>query len=150
MFSHEKLTVYHKSISFIAWTQPLLAELPTKLAARDQLDRASTSVPLNIAEGNAKFSVPDRARYVQTALGSTVESAACLDVLVAKGCLGAAQALVGKEQLEVMARMLMGLLDRLGYRFEKVEEGARVREDAEEYFGGGSLFQDDYLSEGEE
>lgn len=152
MFSHEKLTVYHKSIAFIAWTQPLLADLSTKLAARDQLDRASTSVPLNIAEGNAKFSVPDRARYVQTALGSTVESAACLDVLVAKGFLGGAQAAVGKEQLEVVARMLMGLLDRLGYRFEKGEESARVREEAGEYFGFGcgSLFEDGgYLSGGE-
>ncbi len=82
----------------------------------------------------------------------TVESAACLDVLVAKGSLSAAQALVGKEQLEVIARMLMGLLDRLGYRFEKVEESARVREDAEEYFGfdSGSLFEDGgYLSDEE-
>ena len=42
MFSHEKLHVYHKAIDFIVWTQPIIETLPTKLAARDQLDRAST------------------------------------------------------------------------------------------------------------
>jgi four helix bundle protein len=135
MFSHEKLSVYHKAIEFVAWTHPILTDLPTKLAARDQLDRASTSVPLNIAEGNAKFSIADRARYVQSAVGSAVESAACLDVLKAKGLLEAAAVDDGKQQLENVVRMLMGLLDRLGYRFEAAE-GARVREDGAETYGG--------------
>jgi four helix bundle protein len=135
MFSHEKLTVYHKAIAFIAWTQPLLAELPTKLSARDQLDRASTSIALNIAEGNAKFSVADRARYLQSALGSAVECAACLDVLVARGLLEGGQSEVGKHYLEVIVSMIMGLLNRLGYRFEKLDESLRVREDEGDEYG---------------
>jgi len=82
---HEKLIAYQRSIQFVAWSSQLLDKLPAKLAVTDQLDRASTSVSLNIAEGNAKYTVPDRCRYFDTARGSALECAACLDVLVAKG-----------------------------------------------------------------
>jgi four helix bundle protein len=139
MFSHEKLHVYHKAIDFIVWTQPIIEILPTKLAARDQLDRASTSMPLNIAEGNVKFSIADRARYVQTATGSAVESAACLDVLRAQGKIDTATVEAGKQQLEEMVRMLTGLLHRLGYRFESAQEGLRVREESDPIYGGSRL-----------
>ena len=53
-FDHEKLVAYQRSIQFIAWSSPLLENQSPKLAVFDQLDRASTSVPLNVAEGNAK------------------------------------------------------------------------------------------------
>ena len=53
-FDHEKLVAYQRSIQFVAWASKLLEELPPKLAVSDQLDRASTSVPLNLAEGNGK------------------------------------------------------------------------------------------------
>ncbi len=123
MFSHEKLTAYQKAISFVAWTQPILEVLPGKVSARDQLDRASTSVPLNMAEGNAKFSMADRARFLQIAHGSAVECAACLDVLVARGMMDARVAQEGKDQLEAVVNMLMGLLDRCGCRIAE-DEGA--------------------------
>ncbi len=126
MFSHEKLIVYQRAIEFVAWTQPLIESLP-KVAARDQLDRASTSVPLNIAEGNVKFSTADRARYLQIAHGSAVECAACLDVIVARKLATSETAKMGKGVLEEIARMLSALLDRLGYRFD--EPSLRVRED---------------------
>ena len=121
MFSHEKLVVYQKSIEFVAWTQPLIESLPAKISARDQLKRASTSVPLNIAEGNAKFSQADRARFFQMAHGSAVECAACLDVLVARRVTNPEVAQAGKAQLEPIVNMLMGLLDRLGCRIAEDE-----------------------------
>ena len=40
---------------------------------RDQLDRASSSISLNLAEGNAKFSYKDKARIYQIAYGSLWE-----------------------------------------------------------------------------
>jgi len=120
MFSHEKLIAYQKAIKFVAWTQPLIEALPSKLAARDQLDRSSTSVPLNIAEGNGKFSPADRARFFQVAHGSAVESAACLDVLVARKFIPAEAAAEGKAQLEEVVNLLHGLLNRLGCRVSEV------------------------------
>ena len=61
-FDHEKLVAYQRSFAFVAWASQLVEELPARLAVADQLDRASTSVPLNIAEGNAKSTAPDRCR----------------------------------------------------------------------------------------
>lgn len=116
MFSHEKLIVYRKSIDFVAWTQPILESLPGKVAARDQLDRASTSAPLNIAEGNAKFSKAERARFFQIAHGSAVECGACLDVLVARRLMTGDEAALGKGQLVQVVNMLLALLDKLGCR----------------------------------
>jgi four helix bundle protein len=54
-FDHEKLSVYQESIRFVIWADDLLQSLPKSLAVHNQLDRAATSIPLNIAEGNGKF-----------------------------------------------------------------------------------------------
>ena len=88
-------------------------------ALADQLRRACYSVPLNIAEGNAKYTAPDRCRYFDTARGSALECAACLDVLVAKGKGTAEETQKGKEILHETVSLLVGLIrsiapDRLG------------------------------------
>jgi len=83
-FDHEKLEVYREAIGFIAWLSEL-AEGTVRLGdVKDQLDRASTSIPLNIAEGNGKYTSKDRCRFFDTAHGSALECAAGLDILVAK------------------------------------------------------------------
>jgi four helix bundle protein len=118
-FDHEKLVAYQRGIQFVAWSSQLLETLSTKLAVSDQLDRASTSVPLNIAEGNGKYTGPDRCRYFDTARGSALECAACLDVLVAKEKCTVDQVQSGKRILHETVSLLIGLIksispDRLG------------------------------------
>jgi four helix bundle protein len=98
-FDHEKLNVYRASLEFITWTMDLLSKVDSKAAVKDHLDRASTSVPLNIAEGNGKFAIRDRCRFLDFARGSALECAACLDVLVAKRLTDVAAVLSGKQQL---------------------------------------------------
>jgi four helix bundle protein len=115
-FSHEKLIVYQRSIEFIVWLEPILQKIPANIAAKNQLDRASTSVPLNLAEGNGKFSPKDRARFFQMAQGSALECAAAIDVLVAKQLAGQPDAAKGKAFLEEVVNMLMRMLDRLDSR----------------------------------
>ena len=107
---HEKLEVYKASLEFITWTIPVLDRLPANASVRNQLDRASTSVPLNIAEGNGKFTSPDRCRFFDNARGSALESAACLDVLVAKEFFGADEIQDGKAMLVKIVSMLFGLI----------------------------------------
>ncbi|EMI42569.1 MULTISPECIES: four helix bundle protein [Pirellulaceae] len=109
-FDHEKLIVYQRAIEFVAWASNLLDNVPRKYAANDQLDRASTSIPLNIAEGNGKFTAKDRCRFFDIARGSTLESAACLDVLVAKNLIERDVALEGKQMLLDTVSMLIGLI----------------------------------------
>jgi four helix bundle protein len=123
-FDHEKLKVYQAAITFITWSTDLLGQVEAKAAVKDQLDRASTSVPLNIAEGNGKFAIRDRCRFLDFARGSALECAACLDVLVAKRLIEPEKIRAGKEQLLEIVSMLIGLTNSLT---------ARIQEDAASY-----------------
>jgi four helix bundle protein len=111
-FDHERLEVYQEAIAFIAWLSALLEGTVRIGDVKDQLDRASTSVPLNIAEGNGKYSPKDRCRFFDIAHGSALECAAGLDVLVAKAKLTPEEIRPGKEKLQRIVRMLMGLIKR--------------------------------------
>ena len=112
-FDHEKLVAYQRSIQLVVWANPILEHVSSKLAAHNQLDRASTSVPLNMAEGNAKYTAPDRCRYLDAARGSALECAAGLDVLVAKGQLTTDQVREGKAVLHETVCLLVGLIRSL-------------------------------------
>ncbi len=127
-FDHEKLRVYRSAIAFVVWADDLLVSLKAKAAVKDQLDRASTSVPLNLAEGNAKFSGKDRARFFGIARGSALECAACLDVLVAKRMVTESDVASGKEQLLQVISMLSGLL---GDCADRMREDASTYEEAQ-------------------
>jgi four helix bundle protein len=122
-FDHERLDVYQDAIAFCGWVGDLLNEITHKAAAKDQLDRASTSLPLNIAEGNGKFSTTDRARFLEIARGSALERAACLDVLAVRKFVSAEPIIPAKEQLVRIVNMLMGMLKRFSSRAEFLREG---------------------------
>src|SRR5437588_12967251 len=111
-FDHEKLDVYRKSIAFCAWVGDFLPQVTQKTAAKDQLDRASTSIPLNIAEGNGKFSAKDRARFLEMARGSALECAACRDALLVRKLTKEEPVAAQKERLVRIVEMLAGLLRR--------------------------------------
>jgi len=128
IFDHERLKVYQEALRFVAWVGPILERLPGKLSAKDQLDRASTSVVLNLAEGNGKRSHPDRCRYFDTARGSAVECAACLDVLYAKELLSEVEIVEGKALLLEVVSMTAGLIARFSsaVREEQATYGVEV------------------------
>jgi four helix bundle protein len=130
-FDHEKLNVYQASIKFVTWATELISRVEGKAAVKDQLDRASTSIPLNIAEGNGKFAIRDRCRFLDFARGSALECAACLDVLVAKRLAQTGATASGKEQLFEIVSMLMGLINSLTSRIGE-ESGAYLEEQEQE------------------
>src|ERR1700757_2191283 len=126
-FHHEKLIVYKRALEFATWSQDLIESVTKKTSARDHLERAGDSIALNIAEGNGKFSRKDRARFLQIAHGSTLESAGCLDLFVARRCREPSAIVEGKALLEEIVRMLFKMLDNLG---------CRIAEDSPEYVVG--------------
>ena len=106
-FDHEKLDVYQVSIEFTTCSFELCKNLSgLHRSARDQLLRASQSVPLNIAEGNGKRSLPDRKRYFEIARGSAFECAALMDVLQKTEAISNDEAQLGKGLLHRIASML--------------------------------------------
>ena len=129
-FHHEKLTVYKRALEFATWSQDLIESVTKKTSTRDHLERAGDSIALNLAEGNGKFSQKDRARFFQIAHGSALESAACLDLLVARRCCADDAIKKGKAILEEIIRMLFRMLDQLGCRI--AEDSGEYGETAEE------------------
>ena len=123
-FHHEKLTVYNRALEFATWSQELSESVTKKTSTRDHLERAGDSIALNIAEGNGKFSRKDRARFFQIAHGPALESAAWLDLLVARRCCPADAIVRGKAILEEIVKILFKMLDQLG---------CRIAEDSGEY-----------------
>jgi four helix bundle protein len=131
-FDHEKLDVYQEAIAVCGWVGEFLAAISAKAAAKDQLDWASTSIPLNIAEGNGKLSARDRSRFFEMARGSALECAACLDVLLVRKPADEAQVVLAKERLARIEQMLIGLLRKFSARADVLrEEGSAYSVDYE-------------------
>jgi four helix bundle protein len=110
VFGHERLDVYRLSLEYVKLVFELVRGLDgSRRHARDQLLRASQSIPLNIAEGNGKATPRDRRRFFEIARGSTLECAAIQDVLSAGGAIGDDQNQAGKQVLDRIAAMLTRL-----------------------------------------
>jgi four helix bundle protein len=82
-------------------------------ALRDQLDRASASILLNIAEGCGRSSRGDKAQFYVIARGSAMESAAVLDILLARGVIAAGAHRHGRGLLIRVTQMLTKLVLRM-------------------------------------
>ncbi|MBL0072110.1 MAG: four helix bundle protein [Bacteroidetes bacterium] len=59
----------------------IIQSIPYDKMVVDQLNRASLSIILNIAEGSGKFSNPDRKKFFIIARASIFECVAILDIL---------------------------------------------------------------------
>ena len=83
---------------------------------RDQLERASVAIVLNVAEGAGRQTLRDKAHFFTIARGSATECGAILDLLEARGVLSAADHRHGRGQLIRIAQMLTRLIARASVR----------------------------------
>jgi four helix bundle protein len=112
-FGHENLDVYKVSLSYVKWALDISETLKGKhRSARDQLIRASQSIPLNLAEGNGKTSNGDRKRFFEISRGSALECAAIQDILEIGGALSKNENLEAKQMLSRIVSMLTKLAQR--------------------------------------
>jgi len=112
-FGHKKLDVYRLSLKYVKWVYDLSGSLTGKNRfARDQLLRASQSIPLNIAEGNGKLSESDKMRFYGIARGSALECAAIQDVLQVCNLIEDNQNRIGEEMLIRIVSMLTKMTQR--------------------------------------
>lgn len=110
-FDHERLDVYQQAIDFLAMADQLIESLPRgDSSLADQLQRAATSVVLNIAEGAGEFSAPEKARFYRMAKRSATECAAALDVLRVRKLTDEAALGNGREGLLRIVSMLVKLI----------------------------------------
>jgi len=121
---HEKLHVYQHGVRHVSWAQQIIADITGSAAVIDHFDRAAESIIENIANGNSRREPADRNRYFDVTLGSSLECAACLDVCECKRLISQETAAAGKDQLQHIVRMTIGL--------RKASIG-RVKEDSDTY-----------------
>jgi four helix bundle protein len=108
----EKLDCYRIALEF----QAIAAELVPKRGCaelRDQLDRASISIVLNIAEGCGRRSPADKGRFYSMARGSATECAAILDLLGARRLVDDRMRNQARALLVRIVQMLSRLVARM-------------------------------------
>ena len=80
-FDHEKLDVYKASIDLVILIDEIVERLPRGRAYLvDQIQRAGSSVPLNIAEGAGEYSSNEKIRFYRMARRSVTECAGIFDI----------------------------------------------------------------------
>lgn len=108
----DRLDVYRVACEFDAFAARLLPRRGHG-GLRDQLERASSSCVLNIAEGCGRFARPEKAHFYLIARGSSMECAAVLDVLLARGLVNAGAYRHGRGLLVRVTQMLTKLAARM-------------------------------------
>ncbi len=112
LFSHERLEVYQVGLDLIRWyhkynAQEQLGEYESRL------DKNTTAVVLNIAEGNGRFSVKDQARFLDIAHSSIVGVTTVLDIMVAREMVDSGKLNEGYKITRQIVAMLIGLKRKL-------------------------------------
>ena len=113
-FAFEKLHVYQKAVAFADEVCTF-----TKGFRRgyfflaDQLNRAALSIAANIAEGNGRFTKPDRKNFFGIARGSVQECVPLLKLAARQQLLEPERHENMKADLEEIAKMLSGLIKGL-------------------------------------
>jgi four helix bundle protein len=82
-YKFQRLQIYQLGLDYVDQVYRLTHGLPRSETFNlgSQLERASTSVVLNIAEGSTGQTNPEQARFLGLALRSLMESVACLDLI---------------------------------------------------------------------
>ena len=108
-FSHERLDCYQDSLKLAAWAFGLINSTSIPSRTCDLLDRSSTGVVLNLAEGNARQAPKDRARFLDTAVMGALRFAATLDITVAQERASSADTEPGKQLVAQIVNQILGL-----------------------------------------
>lgn len=113
-FDHERMEVYRVALAFVRSASAIRSGLAAgRSALADQLDRASISIPLNIAEGAGELARREKARFYRMARRSATECAAILDVARELRLTPEEQLREGREQLQTIVAMLVALGKRV-------------------------------------
>jgi four helix bundle protein len=116
-FMFENLDVYQKSVDLAEKVINLTDEFPKgHYFLIDQVNRASVSIATNIAEGNGRFTKRDRRNFFIIARSSAQECVPLLEISKRKRLISDATLSDLFSRLEVICKMLSGLITGLERR----------------------------------
>ena len=112
IFGYRKLIAYQKAKEVVKRTYKLLKKFPAeeRYAMCDQLRRASLSITSNIAEGVNRFSVKDKAHFIEIAYSSLMEVSSQFEIAEELEYITNEDRLSMDILIEEDARLLSGLL----------------------------------------
>ena len=104
---YDSTRIYRRSLELVELTRTIIVDLPSGYGfLADHLRRASSSIPLNFAEGYGKHTARDQRRFFIIARGSANEVAAAVDVAQSFGVIQSEHHIRGRELCDHLARML--------------------------------------------
>jgi four helix bundle protein len=109
------LIAWQKAMDFVEAVYSLSREFPAdeRFALTNQLRRAATSVPSNIAEGEGRFSKPDFNRFLSMALGSLREAETQIEISVRLKYCSVELAAPATTLADEVGRLIRGLAKSL-------------------------------------
>jgi four helix bundle protein len=110
-FTFFDLRVYQEAKELVKSVYTLLDKFPKyeTYALGDQLRRAVTSVPSNIAEGSGRFSIKEKIHFIEIAYGSLTETLCQLDIANDLNYITDEEFANVKEIINVIVKQLSGL-----------------------------------------
>ena len=111
VFGYRKLIAYQKAKEVVKRTYKLLKKFPAdeRYAMCDQLRRASVSITSNIAEGVTRYSVKDKAHFIEMSYGSLMEVSSQFEIAEELEYISSEERLSMDKLIEDVARLLSGL-----------------------------------------
>ena len=111
VFGYRRLIAYQKAKEVVKKTYKLLKIFPAeeRYAMCDQLRRASVSITSNIAEGINRYSVKEKAHFIEMAYGSLMEVSSQFEIAEDLGYITTDDLMSMDELIKDVARLLSGL-----------------------------------------
>ena len=117
--NYRKLVVWQKSMIFADQVIALIETLDTTrkhYRLYEQLESATTSIPMNIAEGQGRESKKEFIRFLYIARGSLYETLTLLEIFKMRKWISPEQFEGLESQSNEIAKMLKGLINSISYK----------------------------------
>lgn len=116
-FYFRQLRVYINSKELVKHVYGLLKKFPEeeKYALCNQIRRAVTSIPINIAEGFGRFSSKEKTRFIEISFGSLTETSCELEISYELGY-------ITKEEYEEVEKQIIIISKQLSNLYKSVEQ----------------------------
>ena len=113
---YKELIVWQKSMELVKEIYSLVKKLPKDetYSLSDQMRRAATSIPSNIAEGNGRKSQVEYARFLDIARGSQFELETQLHICIMLDFLTENETQKAFDLISEVGKMLNALIIKLG------------------------------------
>ncbi|GEM_PF-489749 len=108
-FSHETLTAYQLALELTCWLDTYGRCAAFSKDLESKLDKHATSVVLNIAEGNGRFSFQEQSNFLDIAVRALVHTAALTDIVSVNSPAAATELLTGQQLMRRLSAAIKGL-----------------------------------------